>query len=243
MSPALLRRDADRLRALAADAAARFDGLDGTDPLAQANAVLAWAATTFPGSVAVACSMADAVLPHLVATHIPGVDVLFLDTGYHFEETRRTRDRVAAELDVRIVTVRPELSIADQDARFGPQLYASDPGRCCALRKMEPLAGALAGYDAWVTGVRREEAPTRTDTPLVTFDAAHGLVKLNPLAGWSFDELLAYAQEHEVPVNPLLTQGYPSIGCAPCTRPVAPGADPRSGRWAGFAKTECGIHR
>lgn len=110
------------------------------------------------------------------------------------------------------------------------------------MRKVEPLNRALAGYDLWFTGVRRDEAPTRTNTPLVGWDEAHGMVKVNPVAPWSFDDLVGYATDHDVPVNLLLQNGYPSIGCRPCTRPVAPGEDPRAGRWAGTAKTECGIH-
>ncbi len=229
------RRTTKELRALAEDAAARLGE-------ASADEVAAWAADTFPGSLAVACSMADAVLPHLVAQHAPGVDVLFLDTGYHFAETYGTRDAVAHALDVTIVDVLPRRTVAEQDAEFGPRLYERDPAACCRMRKVEPLHEALSGYECWVTGVRREEGPTRADTPLVTFDDANGLVKVNPLAAWTFDELLGYATDHSVPVNLLLSNGYPSIGCEPCTARVEPGADPRSGRWAGFAKTECGIH-
>jgi phosphoadenosine phosphosulfate reductase len=213
--------------------------------LAEASApeVAAWAAQEFGGLLAVACSMADAVLPHLVAQAAPGVDVLFLETGYHFPETIETRRVVAERLDVRVVDVLPRLTVAEQDAEHGQDLFARDPAACCRMRKMEPLAEQLAGYEAWVTGVRREEAATRAHTPVVGWDEAHGLVKINPLAAWTFDELLAYAWENDVPLNPLLTDGYPSIGCLPCTARVAPGDDPRSGRWAGLAKTECGIHR
>lgn len=192
--------------------------------------------------IAVACSMADAVLPHLVAQQLPEVDVLFLDTGYHFTETRVTRDEVARQLPVRIVDVLPELTIAEQEEQYGKDLFASNPAACCKLRKMDPLKKALSGYSAWFTGVRREEAPTRANTPLVTFDENHGLLKFNPVAAWSFDQLIGYATEHQVPVNLLLAHGYPSIGCQPCTAPVAEGEDPRAGRWAGLNKTECGIH-
>lgn len=227
----------DELRRIAETGAAEL----GWD--APAKAVVDFAARHLPlRQIAVACSMADAVLPHLVATRLPGIDVLFLDTGYHFTETHATRDAVAAELPVRIIDVLPEQTVAEQDAALGKDLYARDPARCCALRKMQPLARALGGYSAWFTGVRREEAPTRTGTPLVTFDETHGLLKFNPLAAWSFDELTEYAARHAVPLNLLLSHGYPSIGCAPCTAPVAAGQDPRSGRWAGLSKTECGIH-
>lgn len=229
-------RPRDDLRALVDEAAPRFAEADAAD-------VVAWAATEFGDLLAVACSMADAVLPHLVSRAAPGVDVLFLETGYHFPETQGTRDVVAAQLDVQVIDVLPELTVAEQDATYGADLFARDPAACCRMRKMEPLAAQLAGYEAWVTGVRREEAPTRATTPVVGWDEAHGLVKLNPLAAWTFDDLLGYATTHQVPLNPLLTDGYPSIGCKPCTARVAPGDDPRSGRWAGLTKTECGIHR
>ncbi|MFL6078999.1 MAG: phosphoadenylyl-sulfate reductase [Ornithinibacter sp.] len=230
------RRGTDELRALA-EAGARELGPDAT-----ADEVAAWAARTFPGTLAVACSMADAVLPAVVADHAPGVDVLFLDTGYHFAETYGTRAQVAHELDVTIVDVLPKLTVAEQDAEYGPRLHERDPAACCRMRKVEPLKAALGGYEAWVTGIRRDEGPTRADTPLVTFDEQFGLVKLNPLAAWTFDEVVDYANDHRVPVNLLLSDGYPSIGCEPCTQRVAPGDDPRAGRWAGFAKTECGLH-
>jgi len=209
---------------------------------ASASEVAAWAAAEFGGSLAVACSMADAVLPHLVSLAAPGVDVLFLETGYHFAETVATRHRVEKLLPIHVVDVLPALTVAQQDEAYGAELFARDPAACCRMRKMEPLAAQLAGYEAWVTGVRRDEAPSRANTPIVTWDDAHGLVKINPLAAWTLDDLLAYATEHSVTLNPLLTDGYPSIGCEPCTSRVAPGDDPRSGRWAGLAKTECGIH-
>jgi len=230
------RRGTDELRALA-ERGARELGPD-----ASADEVTAWAARTFPGTLAVACSMADAVLPAVVAKAAPGVDVLFLDTGYHFAETYGTRARVARELDVTVVDVLPTLTVAEQDAAFGPRLYERDPAACCRMRKVEPLRSALAGYEAWVTGIRRDEGPTRADTPLVTFDEQFGLVKANPLAAWTFDEAVDHAVEHRVPVNLLLSEGYPSIGCEPCTRRPAPGDDPRAGRWADSAKTECGLH-
>ncbi|MUN54229.1 phosphoadenylyl-sulfate reductase [Kocuria koreensis] len=216
---------------------------DRLDWEANAEEVIRWVAENFETSdVAVACSMADAVLPALVAKHLPGVDVLFLDTGYHFPETMGTRDLVQESLDVNIVDLKPELTVEEQDREYGKDLFASDPAACCRMRKVEPLNKALAGYKLWFTGVRREEAPTRTNTPLVTWDDSHGLVKANPMATWSFDDLVDYANENGVPVNMLLTNGYPSIGCQPCTRPVAEGEDPRAGRWAGLSKTECGIH-
>jgi phosphoadenosine phosphosulfate reductase len=234
-------RSRDELRALAEAGDRELGSL--TDHEASAAEVVAWVAEHFDtDAAAVACSMADAVLPHVIAGQLHGVDVLFLDTGYHFTETYVTRDEVARALDVRIVDVLPEQTVAEQDAEFGAELFARDPGLCCARRKVAPLQRALGGYEVWFTGVRREEAPTRTNTPLVTWDERNGLVKVNPLAAWTFDELLDYAGAHQVPVNLLMSHGYPSIGCEPCTKPVAAGEDPRSGRWAGLAKTECGLH-
>lgn len=210
---------------------------------ASAQEVIAWVSRNFAtGAAAVACSMADAVLPALVADQLPGVDVLFLDTGYHFPETYATRNEVAENLRVNIVDVLPLNTVAEQDSLLGKNLFASDPAQCCALRKVEPLSRSLGGYELWFTGVRRDEAPTRTNTPLVVWDEKNGLVKVNPVATWTYEELLSYSDDNLLPVNPLLSQGYPSIGCAPCTNKVAPGADPRSGRWAGTSKTECGLH-
>ena len=225
---------------LAAEADARFGGI--ADPVEQALAVLRWAGETFGAAFAITSSMADGLLAHLASRVIPGVNVVFLDTGYHFAETIGTRDWITGVLPVTLVNVRPEQTVAEQDAEFGAQLFSRDPGLCCARRKVAPLQDALAGYEVWFTGVRREEAPTRTSTPLVQWDERNGLVKVNPLAAWTFDELLDHAGAHQVPVNLLMSHGYPSIGCEPCTKPVAAGEDPRSGRWAGLAKTECGLH-
>ena len=236
------RRDRGELRAVADGAEELFGSLMPPPP-EDAAEVLGWAAEEFGDRLAVACSMAaDTVLVELVARARPGVDVLFLETGYHFGDTLGTRAELAHVLDVNVVDVTPRQTVAEQDAEYGKDLFAHKPGLCCQLRKVEPLAEQLAGYDAWVTGVRREDNPLRADTPLVSWDAKHQLVKINPLAHWSFDQVLAHAEEHQVPINPLLGEGYPSIGCEPCTRRVPPGDDPRSGRWAGLTKTECGIH-
>jgi phosphoadenosine phosphosulfate reductase len=211
-------------------------------PDATAQQVLAWAAETFGARMIVASNMQDAVLVELAATALPGVDVLFLDTGYHFAETIGTRDAVETVYDVRIVNATPEHTVAEQDSLLGKDLFARDPNRCCALRKVAPLQKTLAGYDAWITGVRRVEAPTRANTPLVSYDEKFGLVKINPIAAWSDEEMETYIAEHGILVNPLVSEGYPSIGCAPCTAKPLPGADKRSGRWAGTGKIECGLH-
>jgi len=224
-----------RLAELAAAAGAR---LEGAHPLE----VLRWAVHEFDDRFCVTSSMADAVLPHLASRVRPGVPVLFLDTGYHFAETIGTRDAVAATLPVTVHTLTPRRTVAEQDAEEGPRLYERNPDRCCALRKVEPLARGLAPYTAWATGVRRDEASTRRQIGVVEWDPGRGMVKVNPLAGWSQAEVDDYVAEHGVLVNPLAQEGYLSIGCAPCTRPVAAGADPRSGRWAGTNKIECGLH-
>jgi phosphoadenosine phosphosulfate reductase len=182
------------------------------------------------------------VLIDLAAKVRPGVDILFLDTGYHFAETIGTRDAVEAVYDVNVVNVTPEHSVAEQDQLLGKDLFASNPTECCRLRKVTPLRTALQGYSAWVTGIRRVEAPTRANAPLISFDEAFKLVKINPLAAWTDDDINAYIEANGVLVNPLIEEGYPSIGCAPCTAKPLEGADPRSGRWQGLSKTECGLH-
>ncbi|MGW4481192.1 phosphoadenylyl-sulfate reductase [Rhodococcus triatomae] len=223
------------LREIAARGAAELDG-------ASAEELLRWTEDTFGSQYIVASNMQDGVLVHLAAQVHPGVDVLFLDTGYHFAETIGTRDAVEAVYGVNVLNVRAEATVAEQDAAEGKDLFARDPGRCCALRKVAPLKKSLAGYKAWVTGIRRVEAPTRANAPLISFDEAFGLVKINPIAAWSDEDMQDYIDKHGILVNPLVDEGYPSIGCAPCTSKPAPGSDPRSGRWAGNSKTECGLH-
>jgi phosphoadenosine phosphosulfate reductase len=216
----------------------------GAAELADASAeeLLRWTEEQFGDDYVVASNMQDGVLVHLAAQVHPGVDVLFLDTGYHFAETIGTRDAVEAVYGVNVVNATPENSVAEQDTLFGKDLFARDAGECCRMRKVEPLSKALTGYSAWVTGIRRVEAPTRANAPLISFDKAFGLVKINPIAPWSDDEMQAYIEANDILMNPLVDEGYPSIGCAPCTAKPAAGADPRSGRWAGQAKTECGLH-
>ncbi len=212
--------------------------------LAEATALeaLTWTAQTFGEAWIVASNMQDAVLIDLAAQVRPDFDVLFLDTGYHFIENIGTREGVAAVYPrARIITAAAEQSVAEQEAEFG-QLNRTAPDRCCHLRKVVPLQRTLAGYDAWVTGVRRVDAPTRAQTPIVQWDERNGLVKVNPIAAWSDEEFDAYIVEHQILQNPLVAEGYLSIGCEPCTSLPLPGQDARSGRWAGLAKTECGLH-
>ena len=210
--------------------------------LAPAETIIEWAAATFGDRFAITSSMGDAVLAHVAQKVVPGIDVVFLDTGYHFVETIGTRDAVEATMDVTLLSITPKQSVAEQDAAYGKDLYKTDPDLCCALRKVQPLADTLAGYEAWATGLRRAETHNRVIAPVIGWDAKKGKVKVSPLARWSDEQIESYIQDNGVLVNPLVYDGYPSIGCAPCTRRVAPGDDPRSGRWAGTSKTECGIH-
>lgn len=226
---------ADELRAIAERGATELDGASATE-------LLRWTEDTFGAGYIVASNMQDAVVVQLAAQIRSGVDVLFLDTGYHFSETIGTRDAVETVYGVHVIDVRPERTVDEQDRLFGKNLFASEPSECCRMRKIEPLRNSLSGYNAWVTGIRRVEAPTRANAPLISFDEGFGLVKINPIAAWSDDEMQSYIDEHSILVNPLVEEGYPSIGCAPCTRKPEPGSDPRSGRWAGLAKTECGLH-
>lgn len=224
------------LRGLAARGASEL-------PDAEAAELLRWTDATFgPDGYVVASNMQDAVLIDLAAEVRPGVTVLFLDTGYHFPETIGIRDAVETTYDIRLLNVKPEHTVAEQDALLGKDLFARDPDECCRLRKVVPLTKALRGYSAWVTGLRRVDAPTRAGAPLISFDEKFKLVKVNPLAAWSDRDMADYIAERNVLVNPLVEEGYPSIGCAPCTAKPAPGADPRSGRWPGHAKVECGLH-
>ncbi|MDH6132486.1 phosphoadenosine phosphosulfate reductase [Kitasatospora sp. MAA4] len=211
---------------------------------ASAQEIMRWAAETFGSKLCVTSSMEDAVVAHLASTALPGIDVVFLDTGYHFPETIGTRDAVAASMPLNVITLTPRQSVAEQDAEYGANLHDRDPDLCCSLRKVEPLQRGLGAYDAWATGLRRDESPSRANTPVVAWDNRRRKVKIAPIARWTQDDVTAYVHAHGVLLNPLLWEGYTSVGCAPlsCTR--KPGADEegRAGRWAGSGKTECGIH-
>jgi phosphoadenosine phosphosulfate reductase len=228
-------KDPQRMRSLADTAARELEN-------ASAEEVIRWATDTFGARICITSSMSDAVIMHLASAVSPGIDVVFLDTGYHFPETIGTRDAAAAVYPINLVNVTPSRTVAEQDAELGPRLYGRNPDLCCFLRKVEPLERALANYDAWITGVRREETKARSNTKVVEWDPKRAMVKVNPIVGWTQDEVDAYIAEHDVMLNPLVDEGYPSIGCATCTLPVKPGADPRSGRWAGTGKNECGLH-
>jgi phosphoadenosine phosphosulfate reductase len=195
--------------------------------------IIHWAVDTFP-TLCLAASMTDAVLVDLAVAVQPTIEVVFIDTGYHFSETLDTLDRVRHRyrLNLRVMTVPAEES---------EPLALASSGDCCSAAKVRQLDRALAGREAWMSGIRRCETSSRANAPIVGRDI-RGLVKINPIATWSDLDVQRYIDEHDVPVNPLVDQGYPSIGCWPCTNPVASGGRPRSGRWAGRNKTECGLH-
>lgn len=228
-------RSRDELRELAARAGRELAG-------APAEHIMRWALDTFGSRCCIASSMSDAVLAHLASTIRPGVEVLFVDTGYHFVETLGTRDAVAATLPLTVRTIGSDSSVADQAAEFGPDLWSRDPDLCCAMRKVQPFVAALADYDAWATGRRADNAPTGRGVVEVAFDETKGRVVVAPLARWTRDDVDAYARRHDLIVNPLRYDGYDSIGCWPCTARLAPGAAGRTGRWPGSAKSDCGIH-
>jgi phosphoadenosine phosphosulfate reductase len=208
---------------------------------ASALEILTWAYNEFGSKLVVASSMADTVMIHLAEQVAPGIDVIFLDTGYHFVETIGTRDAVKLVHNVNVINVTPEQTVAEQDATWGKDLFARDPDRCCTLRKVLPLSNALQPYAAWATGVRRADSAARANTPLVSWDANRKLIRVAPIAAWTDEDVARYIEINSLLINPLLEDGYTSIGCEPCTAKASKN-DPRAGRWAGFAKTECGIN-
>jgi phosphoadenosine phosphosulfate reductase len=209
---------------------------------APAEEIIRWAIATFGDRICVTSSMKDAVLADIASKIRPGIDVLFVDTGYHFAETIGTCDAVEAVYPINVVNVTSSRTVAEQERDLGPRLYGRNPDLCCHLRKVEPLNRALEPYLAWITGIRREETSHRRGAKVVEWNAARRKVKVNPLARWTHEELTSYIQDNGILVNPLQYDGYPSIGCEPCTQRVEPGEDPRSGRWAGTGKSECGIN-
>jgi phosphoadenosine phosphosulfate reductase len=198
-----------------------------------AGAIIQWAVDTFHPHLSLTASMTDAVLIDLAVKVEPAIEVVFIDTGYHFPETLETVERVRRNygLNLRMMTVPPH----------DEELWKVDPENCCSAIKVGQLDRALAGKEAWMSGLRRAESPIRANAPIVVRDL-RGLVKVNPLATWSDLDVAGYIRDHDIITNPLLDQGYPSIGCWPCTRPVTNGDESRSGRWAGSDKTECGLH-
>lgn len=221
--------------------------------------ILTWAVRLFKGRIVLTCSFGGGgiVLAHMLSRRHPDVPVLFLDTGFHFQETLQFKERFAKQFGLNVMTIRPRLTVEEQTARFGPDLFARRPDACCNMRKVEPLAAALLEkqVDAWVSALRRDQSPTRQDVKMGewhTIDApkersdltgSRLVLKIHPLANWTRADVERYIAQHELPYHPLLDQGYTSIGCAPCTVPVNPlTADERAGRWAGTTKVECGLH-
>jgi len=198
-----------------------------------ASAVIRWAVETFGDSIALAASFEDIVLIDLATKVAPGIEVIFLDTEAHFPETLSFVEEVRARYGLNLTVTKPS-----PDAGAHP----CGTEQCCQFRKVEPLRRALAGRRAWLTSLKRTDGPTRADAPIVSWDASFGLVKVNPLATWTDDDIASYLADHGLPVHPLVPKGYRSIGCAPTTRPVAQGEDPRAGRWSGLDKSECGLH-
>ena len=201
---------------------------------APAEDIVAWSVDRFGQGLVLASSFQDCVLLDVALGVAPALQVVFLDTQYHFPETLEYMDEVRRRYDMDLRIVRPRVA-PDERWRF-------DLDSCCAVRKIEPLDRALTGRSAWMSGLRRSDTASRADTPVVGVDERRGLVKLNPLAGWSDADVERYAREHDLPEHPLAARGYASVGCWPCTRPVAPGEDARAGRWEGTEKTECGLH-
>ena len=205
---------------------------------------LQWGLSEFGASLAIASSFGaeDVVLIDQAAKIRPDFRVFTLDTDFLFPETYALIDSVEKRYGIVVERTHSEFTPAQQAARYGEALWASQPDQCCQLRKVEPLKKKLSGLKAWVTGVRRDQAPTRAGTRKLEWDAKFGLLKLNPLADWSGQQVWDYIRANDVPYNPLHDRNYPSIGCTYCTRPVQPGEDPRAGRWSGFNKIECGLH-
>nr|WP_155608398.1 phosphoadenylyl-sulfate reductase [Paenibacillus timonensis] len=220
--------------------AAKADEFESSTP----QEIIAWAVETFP-NITFACSFGaeDVVLVDMLQQISPSTDIFYLDTDFHFKETYETRDAIAAKYGLEFVRVSPKLTPEEQAVQYGEELWKSDPNACCNVRKVEPLTRVLGRYEAWITGIRRDQAPTRANAKKIEYDAKFGLVKFNPIAHWTSDDVWNYIREHELIYNPLHDRNYPSIGCEYCTRQVMPGEDPRAGRWSGTEKTECGLHK
>jgi phosphoadenosine phosphosulfate reductase len=220
--------------------AAASKELEGETP----QAILRWAVEQFHPrlTMATAFGAEGCCLIHMLAEIEPGVRIFNLETGYQFPETLELRERIKERYGIGVELVRPELTVAEYEDEHGGPLYRIRPDQCCYDRKIVPLRRAVAGYDAWISAIRRDQTVDRAAAGVVQWDAKFGLVKVNPLLGWTRREVWAFIMKHDVPYNPLHDRGYPSIGCWPCTRAVDDGADERAGRWAGTAKKECGLH-
>jgi phosphoadenosine phosphosulfate reductase len=209
--------------------------------------VLRWAIDTYGSGLTMATAFGaeGCVLMALLAQiepHSRHVRVFNLETGYQFPETLELREQIKEKYGIEVEYVHASESVADMERRHGGPIYATHPDECCRIRKIVPLRQALRGHTAWISAIRRDQTPHRAKAGIVEWDAKFNLVKINPLANWSQRDVWTYISINEVPYNPLHDQGYPSIGCWPCTRAVQVGDDERSGRWSNIAKLECGIH-
>lgn len=206
--------------------------------------ILKYAVETFP-NITFACSFGaeDVVLVDMLQKISPKTDIFYLDTDFHFKETYETRDKMAEIYGLEFVEVKPAITPEEQAAQYGEELWKSNANECCSIRKVQPLTQILSKYEAWITGIRRDQAPTRANAKKIEYDTKFGLVKFNPIADWTTEDVWNYIRENNVYYNPLHDNNYPSIGCEYCTRQVMPGEDPRAGRWAGQEKTECGLHK
>ena len=206
--------------------------------------LVSFALQRFSPRIAVASSFGaeDVVLIHLAAQVRPDFRVFTLDTDFLFPETYALIDVIERRYHIKVERTKPQLTPQEQAKEFGEALWSRQPDQCCKIRKVEPLTQKLSELDAWVTGIRRDQAPTRANARKLEWDAKFGLVKINPLADWKWEQVWDYIRSQNIPYNPLHDQGYPSIGCTYCTRPVQAGEDQRAGRWSGFQKTECGLH-
>jgi phosphoadenosine phosphosulfate reductase len=220
------KTDLDQLRSEIAERSSAFE-------TAPAGLVVAWAVERFGPKLAMSCSFQEAVLIDIAVAVDPGIEVVFLDTESHFPETLEYVETIRARYDLNLTVTKPVA---------GAEQWPCGTAQCCEFRKVLPLKQALEGKEAWVTGLKRSDAPTRQNAPILSYDESWGMVKINPMATWTDQDVMGYAKDHGIPQHPLLSQGYLSIGCAPTTRPVAIGEDPRAGRWADSDKVECGLH-
>jgi phosphoadenosine phosphosulfate reductase len=230
------------LEAVAApiDLKASSDSLEQSRP----EDILRWAASTYGDrlTMATAFGAEGCVIVAMLAEIAPDTRIFNLETGYQFRETLELRERIKERYGIEVEYVRAAETVEEMEARFGGPIYRTRPDECCRLRKLVPLRQAVEGFDAWISAIRRDQTRDRSKSGIVEWDQKFGLVKINPLANWSSDDVWEYVRAHDIPTNPLHQEGYPSIGCWPCTRPADPTQDDRSGRWAGTLKTECGIH-
>lgn len=211
------------------------------------RAILEWAASTIDRlCVATSFQSSGLVILHLLRDIRPDLPVLFLDTGFHFDETLRFKEHIVELFDLKLVELRgSHASREGQDAQYGARLYERDPELCCRINKVEPIQAALEEYDGWISGIRREQSPLRAGTPIVEaqlLPSGNEVLKVHPLAHWTLDDVTEHLRVHEIPTHPLFERGFRSIGCEPCTRAVVATEHERDGRWDGLTKTECGIH-